>query len=181
MRRSIIAAAALAALAVAGCTASVSPSGTSTPSAATTTPEASASPSETASPSESASQSESASPTAATTATGGNVSANESAGKVLLTFEQGPQDASTLHGKIVVGQGGCIAFVPVPGGGRPVPILAPAAASYDGAAAVTIGSATYRFGQLVDLAGIEYDASAELDAETAQRCGGSQVIWLAGN
>ncbi len=170
MRRSIIAAAALAALAVAGCTASVSPSGTSTPSAPTTT-----------TPAANASPSESAGPTSTTTATGGEVSATESAGKILLTLEQGPQDASTLHGKIVVGQGGCIAFVPVPGGGRPVPILAPASASYDGADAVTIGSATYRFGQLVDLEGIEYDASAELDAATAQRCGGSQVIWLAGN
>ena len=86
-----------------------------------------------------------------------------------------------MHGKVVVGQGGCIAFVPIPGGGKPTPLLAPDGASYDGKDTVTIGGTDYRFGQVTDLDAIDYDAKDELPAEWTQRCGTSQVLWLAGN
>ncbi|OKL54649.1 hypothetical protein BSZ39_02900 [Bowdeniella nasicola] len=176
MRRSIIAAVGISLLALSACSASVN---TDSPAPSSAAPSATASASESESPEATSAEPSTESTTSEASQQGGSseVKAEEIHGKILLTSEAGPQDSKGLHGKIVVGQGGCISFVPVPGGGRPLPILAPTGSSYDGKDTVTIGSNSYRFGQVVDLEGIGYSGD-EVKSAAGNRCDAANVMWL---
>lgn len=170
MRRTILVCAAASVLALGACTSSVEgekaqPTATvtvtHTPTNEATRP--------TDEPAATPSESDSAAPAATT------IEGMEVHGKVLLTSGEAAEGASAQHGKIVVGQGGCIAFVPVPGGGKPTPIVAPSGATYDGKDTVTINGQAYRFGQQVDIQGVAKEA--DVPADFARRCG-TNVMWL---
>ncbi|MDO5727882.1 MAG: hypothetical protein Q4Q03_08160, partial [Bowdeniella nasicola] len=102
------------------------------------------------------------------------ITGEETHGKVLLTTANQVRDPEALHGKIVVGQGGCIAFVTIPDGGKPLPLIAPEGSRYDGRNQVSIDGKTYRFGELLDLQGA---AERVDDYEFADRCG-QEVIHI---
>ncbi|MDO5699907.1 MAG: hypothetical protein Q4P36_00330 [Bowdeniella nasicola] len=185
MRRSITAVLAAGVLALSACTGSVSPEeeATETPTA---TESASESPTPSAEPTEEETEdtSESESPEASETSEANEAGSSgievvSQQGKLLLTSTSGASDPSTKHGKIVVSQGGCIGFVEIPKGGKPLPIVAPSGSTIERNGQVTIGGATHHFGAIVDLSGSVTDAGDKIPADTAERCGASQVLWLA--
>lgn len=172
MRRTILVCAAVSVLALGACTSSVEDEKaqptvtvtvTQTPTNEATRP--------TDSPAATPSEASSSDPAAS-----GAIEGKEVHGKILLTSGKAAEGASAQHGKIVVGQGGCIAFVPVPGGGKPTPIIAPSGAEYNGKDTVTINGQSYRFGQQVDIQGVAKEA--DVPADFAQRCG-TNVMWLS--
>lgn len=167
---------ALALVATAGCTSSLggdatssqtpSDSAASTQATPTPTPTATSADEETEEPTTEASEQ------AETDATDSAIEGSETHGKLLLTSAGEVANAESLHGKIVVGRGGCIAFVPIPEGGRPLALIAPQGSSYDGRDHVTIGDDTYHFGEMVDLMGA---AEENGDYAEADRCGNAIV------
>lgn len=183
MRSTGVLLSALALALTAGCTSSLGDDAASTQAPEQTASESASSAPATSEPAEEETTAEneaesSASPResqSASSAKDDAIEASETHGKLLLTSAGEVSDPEDLHGKIVVGQGGCIGFVPIPEGGRPLALVAPDGSKYDGRDHVTIGGETYHFGELVDLAGVAEENSSYSQAD---RCG-EQIVRLA--